>query len=597
MTYASLPEATTEADSPLMVRMRAEKKAARRFQARRHEDWNENYELYRNKVRINRLTQRQTVNIPLMKETVKTLLSKTDDPPSVDWKELGGDIAKEMIFQEIWNNDYDRLNFEGIDIQDKKTVLLYGRGFKKLNWVDGKMEVRALDIYDVLVDPMVDPLDLETARYLIHQNIFRSLRSILADKRYNADAKKKLETWISSDEGMLISAENRKAYEAKMERMQAMGLRSDEIPSLASGDMIISLTEHYTDEWLDKEQRYERRVVVYANDSIELLNEPLVDLMGVTFYPFVSWGEDVETQDFWSDAPADLVRVPNKVVNVWFSQLVENRTLKNFQMHWYDGTIQGYVPQTYEPGPGRMLPAPGDPNKTIMPVNISGLDDTILAINFIKQLIESGTAVTAIDKGVSENKETTLGEVQILVGKAMERTLAMAKFYRRSWQELAMKYYEILNANEGEKLTLYKTSRSGKIWPKVVYPTDWKSEKGFRATVRSSSEQEEEKTKGLQRMMFVLKENPDNAALKRILGKRQMELLDLSVEEIREIEDEEKKRADMMMQEAAMMQQPGMEQQPTLPGAPTGPQTPQVPNPEEERLMAGLEQRLGALGA
>ena len=70
-----------------MVRLQKEKKAAIELQERKHDDWNDNYELYRNKVRINRLTQRQAVNIPLMKETVKTLLSKIDDPPEVDWKE------------------------------------------------------------------------------------------------------------------------------------------------------------------------------------------------------------------------------------------------------------------------------------------------------------------------------------------------------------------------------------------------------------------------------------------------------------------------------------------------------------------------------
>ena len=109
-------------------KLTAEKKSALDFVSRRYEQWNENYELYRNKVKTNRLTQRQQVNIPLMKETIKTLLSKIDDAPMVDWKELSGDKDKELIFQEIWNDDYDRLNLEGIDIQDKKTVLLYKLG-------------------------------------------------------------------------------------------------------------------------------------------------------------------------------------------------------------------------------------------------------------------------------------------------------------------------------------------------------------------------------------------------------------------------------------------------------------------------------------
>lgn len=576
----------------------AEKKAAREFQSRRHEDWNENYELYRNKVRLNRLTQRQSVNIPLMKETVKTLLSKTDDPPSVDWKELSGNIQKELIFQEIWNQDYDRLNLEGIDIQEKKSVLLYGRGFKKLNWKDGEFDVQALDIYDVIVDPLVDPLDIETARYVIHQNIFRSLKDVLADERYTNEGRAKLKSFLDSEEGMLLSGQARQEYEKKMERLKSVGLREDQIPGLASGEMVVNLTEHHVREWNPKKKEFERRVIVYANDTIELMDERLMDVLGVNFYPFVTWGEDVETQDFWSDAPADLVRVPNKIVNVWFSQLVENRTLKNFQMHWYDATVQGYQPQTYEPGAGRMLPAPGDPNKTIMPVNVSGLDDTMVAIDFLTKIVERGTAVTAIEKGVGEGQEMTLGEVKMLVGKAMERTLSMAKFYRRAWQEFAQKYVAILNANATGKKTLVKTGRNGKMWPKVVYASDWKSDVGYKAMVRSSSEQEQEKTKAVQRMSYILKEHPDNPALRRILLKRQLDILDLSIEEVREIEEAEKKKLEAEEQAFAAQEVNGLpvnEQQLISPSIGNQQQRPSPGGPDDG-MVNELEQSLAALG-
>ena len=110
-----------------------ERKIARDFQERKHLDWNENYELYRNKVRTNRLTQRQAVNIPLMKETVKTLHASIDDPPNVDWKELSGDEMKELVYQEIWNDQFKKKKFEWVDALDKKNVLLYGLSTKKLN--------------------------------------------------------------------------------------------------------------------------------------------------------------------------------------------------------------------------------------------------------------------------------------------------------------------------------------------------------------------------------------------------------------------------------------------------------------------------------
>lgn len=543
--------------SELMEKLLREKKIAREFQERRHADWDSNYELYRNKVRTNRLTQRQSVNIPLMKETIKTLLSKVDDPPSIEWKELGGDMGKEILVQELWNYDFERLNFEGIDLQDKKTVLLYGRGFKKLNVIDGAIDIRPLDIYDVVLDPLTDPLDIETARFIIHQNIFRSLRECLADVRYTKEGKDKLKQWVTSKTGILQSAQNKEEWEKKMERLKAMGVDSAEFPLFAGGDVIVNLSEHFTQLWNAKTLEFEKKVIVYADDTIELLNEKLTDLIGVGFYPFVSWGEDIETNDFWSDGPADLVRTPNKILNVWFSQLVENRTLRNFQMHWYDATKHGYKPQTYEPGPGRMLPAPGNPNETILPVNVQGLDETLTAIDFLIRIIERGTAATAIEKGVSEKKQITLGEVQTLVGKAMERTLSMAKLYRKSWQEISMKWIKLLEVNSTKKLTLFKTSRSGKIWPRVIYSSDWKTKLGYKSIVRSSSEQEEEKTKTVQRFIFLLNQFPNNQALRKVAQRRMLEVVDLTPEELREIEDAERQTQEQT-QEQTPQQAPQM---------------------------------------
>lgn len=564
-----------------MQKLQSEKKIAIEFAERRYDDWNENYELYRNKVKTNRLTQRQAVNIPLIKETVKTLLSKIDDVPKVDWKDLGGDDQKELYFQEMWNNDFDRLNMEGIDVQDKKTNLLYGRSFKKLNWNDKGMDVRALDIFDIVVDPLADPLDLETARFLIHQNIFRSLRDILADDRYSEQGKASLKVWLSSPEGIIQSSKEKEQWEAKLDRLKSLGLGDNEFALFAGGDTIVNLTEHHSDIWNEKTKKFERKVIVYANDSIELLNESMMDLLGVDFYPFVTWAEDIETQDFWSDSVSDLLRVPNKVVNVWFSQLVENRTLRNFQMHWYDSTAEGFSPQTYEPGPGRMLPAPGDPNKTIMPVDVQGLDETLNAISFVTSIAERASGATAIEKGQAEQGQQTLGEIQILVGKATERIKTVGKAYRRSWKELAQKYQAIVDANCTAKMTLYKKGRDKKMWPVVIYPADWKSEKGYEAIVGSSAELEENTIKTLQKFQVVLQQFPDNIVLKKISQRRMLETLDLSPEELEEVQGFYENPQPQMPVEGQPQQPQGQPMQPPAgPQAPQPMQAPQVPMPQ-----------------
>ena len=315
--------------TPLMEKLAIEKKSAIELQKKKHEDWTDNHELYRNKVKTNRLTQRQAVNIPLMKETIKTLLSKIDDAPNVDWKEKSGDETKEIIYQEIWNDNFKTNNLELVDIVDKKNVLLYGRSTKKLNLGENGIEISVLDIYDVIFDPLMDVWNLETARYIIHLNVFKSVRELLADKRYSEEGKQELKIWADSPPGIIQSQENKEQWEVKMKRLEEMGVTNKDFPYFAGGDTIVNLTEHFTRVWNTQKKEFEKRVVVYADDKIELLNKKLDELIGVDFWPFVTWVEDPEINDIYADSVADLIRTPNKVLNVWFSQLIENRTLKN----------------------------------------------------------------------------------------------------------------------------------------------------------------------------------------------------------------------------------------------------------------------------
>lgn len=517
-----------------------EKKAGREFQERRHVTWNEIYEHYRNKVRTNRLTQRQSVNVPLMKETIKTLLGNTDDPPSVAWKEKSGDDMKELVYGEIWDQSFRDNVVELVDIMDKKNVFLYGLSTKFLNLSPTGVTITVLDVYDVLYDPQMNPLNVETARFIVRQNIFRRLRDVLVDERYTQSSRDKLKDYYATDKGIIQSGKNREQLQKKIERLKAMGVTSNEFAYFDGGDTIVNLTEHYTELWNPDVKKFERHVVVQADDREELCDDLLIDCIGVNVWPFEPWYEDMETNDIYPDGVGDLVLTPNKILNVWFSQMAENRTLKNFQMHWFDATVEGYQPQTYEPAQGRMLPAPGNPQNTIMPVEISGLEDTFEAMNYVVNMVERATGVNSLEKGAPEQGAQTLGEIQILVGKATERAKTISKFYRISWYRTSKKWDAIMQANDFPQMTLYKTGGDGKVYPKQVKNNDWKSVAGYEPTVGSSSEQEAEEIKNLQKWSLILKQFPSNKVLARISQQRQLKLLDLTPAELKEVEDEQK---------------------------------------------------------
>src|ERR1035441_1747440 len=164
-----------------------------------------------------------------------------------------------------------------------------------------------------------------------------------------------------------------------------MGVPDMNMPML--GQTMIELKVHYVKIYDEEDKEDHIHVIVrsvgalggspggeISNGSEVLYGKPLKELLGVDFYPFVTWADDPERNDFYSDGVADIVRIPNQVLNVWFSQLVENRTLRNFGMHFFDSTKnENWSPQGWTPEPWGFYPLPGKPDDILQSVEIPAL--------------------------------------------------------------------------------------------------------------------------------------------------------------------------------------------------------------------------------
>src|SRR5450631_868784 len=91
----------------------------RRFRERRHNQWTLNYELARDTVIVNRLTQRQSVNVPYMKKTLKTYLTQTNWPVDNYYEDKGNDKQKELYLNEYWTACSERLRFDILEEVDR----------------------------------------------------------------------------------------------------------------------------------------------------------------------------------------------------------------------------------------------------------------------------------------------------------------------------------------------------------------------------------------------------------------------------------------------------------------------------------------------
>ena len=102
------------------------------------------------------------------------------------------------------------------------------------------------------------------------------------------------------------------------------------------------------------------------------MQKPLEEILGINMFSWASWAGDTERTDVWSDGGADSVRGLNLVANARWSQKVENGTLANYGMNFYDSTAnrEGWTPVGYDPAPFGFYPLPGPPKDVLQTVTI-----------------------------------------------------------------------------------------------------------------------------------------------------------------------------------------------------------------------------------
>jgi len=542
-------------ENPELQMLVNNKEAGFNYRERRHEQWRENYELYRDKVQINRLTQRQSVNLPLMKTSLRTLLKDVDDMPVIEFENLDNDGEAEIFQNEYWKYTLDINNAKIQDIVDKKQDFFFGRTFDSMQIIDGKIKWEIEDPEDMLVDRFMNPHDIDSSRFLIHTHIFKPLSQLKANPDYNQDEVKKLETFFESQMGIIKASDNKNSLQEKNKKMADLGVTDIDDPVL--GETYVELTIHqvYRNKIDGKEVEEQIYVYIEAEDQCILMRKPQEEIIGTTednfwrnHYRYNTWGDDVDKQDFWTDGIADIVRVPNKILNSWFSQLVENRTLRNFGMHYYDAALkaEGFLPGTWQPTPWGWYPVPlggRNINEVFQKVDIPDLSESLDEMGFVIEMTEKATGATTTQQGAQTERKTTLGEVELALGEAKERTQGMSKFYTRAWEQRGLKFLKMIEAGK-DKLDAVKIYHKGKntdnVFEREISPKDWMTKSGYRVKVWSQDEKNAKDTDSLTKLNAVILSMPGNPKLMEVYQRKLLEYADLTPEEITEIMQAEK---------------------------------------------------------
>ena len=224
----------------------------------------------------------------------------------------------------------------------------------------------------------------------------------------------------------------------------------------------------------------------------------------------------------------------------FFSQLVENRTLRNYNMHYYDSTVPDFVPQTYEPEPWGWYPLPGKPSDVMTTVQVPDLSESLDEMQFIIQIAEKAVGATSTQAGSVEDRERTLGEVQLALANAQDRVRSIAVYYTEAWKDFGLKYIRMLEASRDklDPITIAKEGRLGKkMYQKEISPKQYSTKSGYKVEVSLLGEKQEADLDNLQKLDASLRAMPLNVALRRIYNRKLLEFANLSVEQIQQVEE------------------------------------------------------------
>lgn len=177
---------------------------------------------------------------------------------------------------------------------------------------------------------------------------------------------------------------------------------------LPLGQTRFELKAHFKKAYDSADMEEHWHLIIMADAEIPMA-KPLLDLIAIDELPFVTWSDDPERLDQYPDGTADIARTTNKLLNSNISSLAENGILRNLGMNFYDSSIEGFVPQTYESQPFGWYGIPVPENKKIdevfKKIEIPAAGEKIQEMEFVKKLVEVAVAAnTMVQDGNEKTK-------------------------------------------------------------------------------------------------------------------------------------------------------------------------------------------------
>lgn len=409
-------------DEEIVLQVEREYLNALEYRRPRIKDWHANEDMLYGRKPVT-LSKRSNIDLRLMKGFEDALLSKIKEPLTVKFGPTeDADIRKARKVTALFELETSptKQNWRYKDLLGKKLALPSGRCITKIYATKPYKHRRdPMDHYDFLIDPLAGGYDIELARYLGQDNIFKSKYDLQNNKTYDqVRVKELIETTNENDTDVTDNQ-----YKEKQNRLAIVGLNGSDYN--AQRDGLFKLLEWYTT--INGKRWY---ILCSLDKKIIIKKKPWEEMTCIDkesdlpLWPFSSWAYYPDLFNFWSQSPMDIVREIFQTRNVVVNQAVDNNEAKNKPMKSYDPQVYTN-PALLEYEPDRLVAtATGkDPKAGLYIHETADIYDPKALNDILEDIASKVSGVTPASQGVSEDQK-----VGIYYGDQQETANRMSLF-------------------------------------------------------------------------------------------------------------------------------------------------------------------------
>ena len=374
-----------------------------------------NEDLYHGQA-LPRLRGRFSVPLPTMGGYVDTLLSKTDEPPTIEYSNPDdkADAKVVELSNRVVRKETRRraMRFNGKDRNQKKLAAFSGVGIGEF-FTESDPKYRnhyeIIDHYDFGAEPKGGE-SLDNHKFLGRINLFKGeweLEEGAENGFYEEKQVLKLINSTSDDK----KKKNKDLYKNKVERFSRYGLDIESHDFV--GENVFNLT------WWGTTYKGVRYLVTLDYETGTWIRiAPLSEFTESGLWPWDAWHTHPDEFNFWSKAPADDLRPVAIAIDILFNQALDNRQKRNFGMRAFDPAIFPN-PEELEWRPDGLVEATtmGGIKQIgygIYEFKTEEITGTVDMISFMDQYVGRKPGIDASSEGESEEKKVGIyyGDLQ-----------------------------------------------------------------------------------------------------------------------------------------------------------------------------------------